>query len=863
MHLKKILTDNNQQLLQAFNKNVDIHLLLNQRSDLIDSVLIQLWGEHLTQNTSASLIAVGGYGRREMHPASDIDLLILLNSEPEQSEQELLSTFIASLWNLGLDIGHSVRTFEECIEEAKKDLTVITNLMESRFLTGNQTLFKQLQQAIEAKELWSSDNFFTAKLDEQKKRYKHYGDSSYRVEPNLKEGPGGLRDIQMIDWIIQRQYGTSEFSVLADEHIISEKELSILINGRNYLWKVRFVLHQLAGRKEDRLLFNYQRSLAKQFGYTGDDKSNQCIESFMQRYYRTITALERITEVILGLLREGVFNQSAPIIKKINSFYLNRNGYLSIADETLFQKYPHTLLEVFHLLQITPHIIGMSPDTIRAIRANLHLINHDFRHHPLHKELFMKIISESRRITFVLHRMNRYGVLAAYLPAFANIVGRMQYDLFHAYTVDEHTLKVIRHVRRLSTNKGEKKFPLCSHIFQTLDNPEILYLAALFHDIAKGRGGSHARKGAEDALTFCLSHEMNTYAAKTVSWLVEKHLLMSSIAQRKDISDEKVIKQFADTVSLSSRLDYLYLLTVCDISATNETLLNNWKHALLKELYQNTHHYLLNKGTITPKTEVILEEKKQSLQAKLFNISVDSQQQFLNRLSNDYVLHTPIDILLWHIDLLANNKRQTVVSIQQDLDNNSSTLLFIYAKNCDDFFVRITSAIEKQRLDIVAARIHFTNDNKYPLVTLHLLNSNGKPISDDDDIYLLQEAVEKSLCDQQPERQLKTNPQHYRIPRQLKYFDTPTRVSYSQDEARQQTVITLITADQPGLLTHISQVFYEHGIHLHSARIATLGEEVEDIFHITLENGLLLDNIKQQKILEFALQKRLASFYKQ
>lgn len=860
MNLKKILTDNNQQLLQEFNNNADINLLLNQRSDLIDSVLIQLWGEHLTQNTFASLIAVGGYGRREMHPASDIDLLILLDAEPNRSEQDLLSTFIASLWDLGLDIGHSVRTLEECIEEAGKDLTVITNLMESRFLTGNQALFKQLQQAVDAKELWSSHHFFTAKLDEQRKRYKHYGDSSYRVEPNLKEGPGGLRDIQMIDWIIQRQYGTSELSVLADENIISEKELSILIDGRDYLWKVRFVLHQLAGRKEDRLLFNYQRALAKQFGYVSDEENNQCIESFMQFYYRTITALERITEVILGLLRETVFNQSAPIIKKINTFYLSRNGYLSIVDEALFEKHPHTLLEVFHMLQITPHMIGMSPDTVRAIRANLHLIDDDFRHHALHKELFMKIMSESHRITFVLHRMNRYGVLAAYLPAFANIVGRMQYDLFHAYTVDEHTLKVIRNVRRLSTNKMEKERPLCRHIFQTLDKPQILYLAALFHDIAKGRGGSHARKGAEDALKFCLSHGMNTYDAKTVSWLVEKHLLMSSIAQRKDISDEKVIKQFADTVSLSSRLDYLYLLTICDISATNETLLNNWKHSLLKDLYRNTHHYLLNKGVITPKTEVILEEKKQSLEAKLLNISLDSQQRFLNRLSNDYVLHTPIDILLWHINLLADNKQQTVVSIQQDSDNNSSTLLFIYAKNCDDFFVRITSAIEKQRLDIVAARIHFTKDNKYPLVTLHLLNSNGKPISDDDDVYLLQKAVEKSLYKQRSARQQAVNRQHYRIPRQLQYFDTPTRVSYSQDETRKQTVITLTTADHPGLLTRISQVFYEYGIHLHSARITTLGEEVEDIFHITLDNGLLLDDIKQQKTLELALQKRLGSF---
>ncbi len=855
MLLKKTLLENNRQLQQDFINGAHITSLLNKRSHLIDTVLIQLWDQYLIQNTFASLIAVGGYGRHEMHPASDIDLLILLDKEPDSKEQELLATFIASLWDLGIEIGHSVRTMAECIEEAKKDLTVITNLMESRFLTGNKPLFQQLQQKISAKKIWASADFFIAKLAEQKKRYKHYGDTAYRVEPNLKEGPGGLRDIQMIDWILQRQYGTSKLSVLTEKNIISQKELSILIKGRDYLWQVRFVLHQLAGRKEDRLLFNYQRPLAKQFGYPDDEENNQYIESFMQYYYRTITALERITEVILGLLRERIFNQSSAVIIPIDRFYLNRNGYLSIIDDSLFEKHPHTLLEVFHMLQITPHIIGMSPDTIRAIRANLHLIDHEFRNKTLHKQLFMNIMSESQRINFVLHRMNRYGVLAAYLPAFANIVGRMQYDLFHAYTVDEHTLKVVRNVRRLSTAKGEKELPFCSHIFHTLDKPQILYLAALFHDIAKGRGGSHARKGAKDALKFCLSHGMNTYAANTVSWLVEKHLLMSSIAQRQDISDNEVIMKFADKVSLSSRLDYLYLLTICDIRATNPTLLNSWKHTLLQDLYRNTHQYLLNKDPATSKTEELIKNKKQSIQQQVKNlpISEDAQQQFWNRLNDDYVLHTPIYMLLWHISLLANNQQQTIVSIQQDSNNNSSTLLFIYAKNCDDFFVRITSAIETLRLNIVAARIHFTKDNQYPLVTLHFLNTDGKPVTNKDDIYLIQQAVKKSLS----EKQAKKNHQYYRMPRRLKYFDTPTRVSFSQDETRQQTVITIKTADRPGLLTRISQVFYEQGIHIHSARISTLGEEVEDIFHISPRDRCLLDSFKEQKELEQALQAQL------
>jgi [protein-PII] uridylyltransferase len=855
MQLKKTLNNNNQQLLQDFNNGVNIKQLLHNRSDLIDSILSTLWQQNkLLENSLASLIAVGGYGRREMHPASDIDLLILLKEEPNTKEEELLSAFIASLWNLGLEIGHSVRTLDECIEEAEKDLTIITNLMESRLLTGNTNLFQQLQTQLDRANLWSSNDFFAAKLVEQKKRYQHYGDSAYRVEPNLKEGPGGMRDIQIINWVIQREYGTSSLSLLVKENIVSPEELAILTKGRDYLWRVRFALHQLAGRKEDRLLFNYQRPLAKQFGYEGSEEDNACIEEFMQQYYRTITSLERITEVILGILRERIFNKLADETKQITAQYLNQNGYLALADENLFAKHPHTLLEVFYMLQITPDMAGMSANTIRAIRANLHLIDHDFRNKKRHKQLFMKIMSKSHGITFVLHRMNRYGVLAAYIPAFANIVGRMQYDLFHAYTVDEHTLKVVRNIRRLSTPIGAKESPQCSKIFHSLLKPQVLYLAALFHDIAKGRGGSHCEKGAKDALDFCLAHGMNSYAAHTVSWLVKQHLLMGSIAQRQDTGDADIIMQFADTVALTSRLDYLFLLTICDIRATNPSLLTSWKHILLKDLYHNTRNHLLNKDSITTNTEEIIKEKKQVIQQRVSELTIHATelQKYWQYLSDDYILHTPIYILHWHISLLANNQQQSIIAVKQN-KNNGSTLLFIYAKNKNDFFLRITAAIEQLQLNIVAASIHSTKNDQNSLITLHLLNTEGKPINNQDDMHLVQTAVEKNINDEQ----FNINHQHYRIPRQLKYFDTPTRVGFSQDETRQQTVITLTSADSPGLLTRISQVFYEHRIHLHSARISTLGEEVEDIFHITLANGMLLDDIKVQKELAKELQLRL------
>ena len=855
MNPKQILNDNNTQLQKDFENGVDINQILISRSNLIDELLEKLWIENnLADGSIASLVAVGGYGRREMHPASDIDLLLLLSKEPNQQEQELLSSFITVLWDLGLEVGHSVRTIQECIDEAQKDLTIITNLMESRFLSGDANLFHQLQEEINKEHIWPSRDFYLAKIQEQKGRYKHYGDSAYRVEPNLKEGPGGLRDIQMINWVIQREYGSNKLSTLVEKDIISPAELEKLVGGHDFLWKVRFVLHQLAGRKEDRLLFNYQRPLAHQFGFTNDE-GNQCIEEFMQCYYRTITVLERITEVTMGILREEIsVDKDIPHLQ-INVHYLNKNGYLSLIDKDLFAKRPSEILVAFHMLQITPNLKGMSPNTIRAIRENLHLIDDDFREDIQNKKLFMKITSESQGITFVLRRMNRYGVLANYIKPFANIVGRMQYDLFHAYTVDEHTLKVVRNVRQLSTPKGEKALPFCSQIFRSLDRPQILYLAALFHDIAKGRGGSHSEKGAVDALKFCLAHNMNTHDAKTVSWLVKNHLEMSSIAQRKDTSDPQVILDFANTVSVTTRLDYLYLLTISDIQGTNPTLLNNWKHTLLRDLYKNTRYHLQNEGSVSTTTEEIVAEKKESVlqQVPLLDIKPESCHQLWDRLNDDYILQTPVAMLLWHISQLVGKEDQSVIAMTQDSNNNSSTLLLLYTQNTNDFFVRITSALEQLRLSIVAARIHSTQGDEYSLDTLHLLNADGVPITGARDLSIIKDAVEKALL--APD--VNPNTDHYRTPRQLKYFDTPTRVQFRQNNHRQTTVITITTADSPGLLTRISQVFYEQGIVVHSARISTLGEQAEDIFNITLANDQLLDDPDRQKALEEALQENL------
>lgn len=855
--LKQTLLQNNEDLQQKFEGGVEISSILKERSQTIDGLLQTMWKKSgFTEDLHASLVAVGGYGREEMHPASDVDLLILLASEPDPTEEEALSSFVTTLWDLGLEIGHSVRTLDECIEEASNDLTIITNMIESRYLCGDLPLFEKLQASISTDKIWNSPDFFNAKIEEQNKRYKRYGDTAYRVEPNLKDGPGGLRDLQMIGWLTIREYGIHSLKALSeskDNDLLNPDEYQALIEARDFLWQVRFVLHQKTGRKEDRLLFDHQRHLAHSFGYT-DDSENRSIEAIMQRYYRHIKELERLNEMLLGLLRQQILKTNKTPPKSINQFYENHNGYLGLAQEGLFETHPHTLLELFHIMQTNPDIKGLIPKTIRELRRHHYLIDDDFRRNYHHKQIFINIMSESKGITFALRRMNRYGILAAYIPAFENIVGRMQYDLFHAYTVDDHTLNVIRNIRRLSTEKGKEELPFCSKIFKTVHKPVILYLAGLFHDIAKGRGGSHSEKGAIDALEFCLSHQLNKHDAKTVSWLVEQHLLLSSVAQRKDLSDPEVIKEVADVLLTQERLDYLYLLTICDIRGTNPTLLNSWKHSLLKDLYRATRDFLQNGELDTENSKELIQQKKEGVLEKLETKGIDNEtcHAFWQHFSNHYILQHSVDSLAWHIKEITTSSQTSNIAKVRDDENKDSSVVFIYAKDQPDIFVRITAAIEQRQLSVVAARI-ISSNNGYVLDTFNVLTNNDEPLTDEADKKLLISAIESSLAQTEPSYDFN----HHLQPRQLKHFDTPTTVLFDLDETHNQTIISIRTADRAGLLTKIARVFNKQGLSIYDARISTLGERAEDIFRVTTLGNKVINDLEKQEEIRTALQTSL------
>ncbi|HMB60289.1 MAG TPA: [protein-PII] uridylyltransferase, partial [Xanthomonadales bacterium] len=566
----------------------DVVQLVHARAWVVEQLLLLAWHRVMPELVNICLVAVGGFGRGELHPHSDVDLLILLDDEAgEDIPREAMENFIQLLWDAGFYLGHSVRTVGECVEEAKADVSTATTLMEGRLLDGPAVLFQRLQSAITPQKMWPAGAFFEAKFEEQHQRHARYHDTAYNLEPNIKEGPGGLRDIQMIAWVAKRHFGAQTLHGLVEHGFLTETEYTDLVSDQRFLWRVRYALHLLAGRAEDRLLFDHQRQVAERLGFS-DNEANLAVEQFMQTYYRTVMQLERLNERLLQLFQEELLAAGSEPAQPLGEEFQVCHNYLEARDDGVFLRRPAAMMEMFLLLARHEELKGVSASTIRLVRDNLYLVDDEFRKDKVVANYFLELLRQPEGVYTQLQRMNRYGVLAEFIPAFGNIVGRMQYDLFHVYTVDQHTLFVVRNLRRFAYGKYRDRFPHCLSVFKRIERPELLYLAALFHDIAKGRGGDHSELGAVDAQEFCAGLELGSADAEMISWLVKQHLLMSRTAQRKDLTDPATIQEFAARVGTARYLDYLYLLTVADIAATSPPLWNNWKNGLLWDLYLQT-----------------------------------------------------------------------------------------------------------------------------------------------------------------------------------------------------------------------------------------------------------------------------------
>lgn len=834
--IKQIIQDKDLELSRKFNPLQNIDTLLVEKAEFIDEILTRCWHHFLKQHaTQLTLCATGGYGRNELFPGSDIDILILLDTADTTQYQYDLSAFCNYLWDIGLKPSQSVRTIAECTQAATEDQTIMTNLLEMRLITGNQILFTDLIPQILSQKIWPSEKYFAAKMREQETRYRKYHDTAYNLEPNIKEGPGGLRDLQNIAWVFKHHYNSSALTDLIKFEFLSEPEYYDLIAARNILWRIRFALHTLTKRSEDRLLFDFQRDLATQFGFI-DKNNNPDVEQFMQYYFKTVMELERMNEMLLQLFNERFFD-TAKIkqLKPINEHFVSINHYIEAKRIDVFDKDPLALLEVFILLQQNHSLKGVRASTIRLIRKSLCLINDDFRNNTKAAQLFLTILRSPSGVTHQLRQMNRYGILAAYLPSFAHIVARMQYDLFHIYTVDAHTLFVIRNLRRLSLDKHRDELPFCNSVFLRVDKPEILYIAALFHDIAKGMGGDHSILGEQIVQQFCVQHQLSKHDTKLVTWLVRNHLLMSMTAQRMDINDPTVIHKFALQMGSIEYLNHLYLFTVADIRATNPSLWNSWKDSLLLELYTFTHS-ALHRGLENPiaRSERLYENKQEAKDELIgLGISESTISKTWDQISDDYFLRYSADEIAWHTIAISSTPVEDLpLVLIRPQNQRGSVEVFVYTKNEPYIFSISADTLDQLGLTILDARIitiTLTKTEQYALNSFQVLEQSGEPITD---LYR-KLGICKTLKTNLLNMKVKERRNIHRQSRQAKHFPIHSKILFHKDPLSRYTVIEIITTDHAGLLAAIGQAFTDLDMHLHDAKITTIGSRAEDMFYVT------------------------------
>ena len=837
-----------ERLNTLFHEGAAADALVHARSHLVDEVLRAAWQKFLPELTDGlTLVAVGGYGRSELLPHSDIDILLLHSGDALEKHRKALEQLTAFNWDIGLEVGQSVRTVEECVEEAAKDITVMTNLLEARLLTGDTSLYNGMQQALTPDKVWSVKSFFEAKKAEQAARYRKYDDTGYKLEPNVKESPGGLRDIHTIAWVAKRHFGSQTLSELRERGFLTKQESDELFAGQDFLWRVRFALHMITGRREDRLLLDHQVKVAQLFGYEDDDK-NKAVEQFMQLYYRRIKSLSCLNDMLLQLFDEAILHPEEGEIEVINPRFRVRNNTIEAVDDDVFRRQPWALLEIFRVLQEHPKIEGIRAQTLRMILRDGRLITDSVRNDVRARTIFIEMFREGRGLTRNLRRMNRYGVLGAYLPAFGKIVGLMQYDLFHTLTVDEHVLYVLRNARRFAMNRFKHELPFANQVMERVAKPELLYLAAFWHDMAKGRGGDHSHIGASEAQQFCLDHGLSHSDAATVAWLVESHLMMSLTAQKQDVSDPNVVAAFARKVEDRDRLDLLFLLTCADIRGTNPALWNSWRESLLNELYNSTAR-ALERGLDDPvRIEERVAELRDQALALLADQGIDLQQAnaVWTRFDHDYFLRHSPEELAWHLPEILKVREEQLPLVLVHSISDRGTTVFVYTRDRDHLFGLSTGVLARLGLNILDARLHTTNDG-FVLDSYAVVENDNSTIQPGVRFDEIRSALRKVLSD--PE--VSTIDVNRRASQRLKHFNTPTHIHFRQDEARKRTIMELVTADQAGLLSMVGRVFQKRGILLDAAKIGTIGERAEDVFYITdrmhrpIKDDKVLDDLRE------------------
>jgi [protein-PII] uridylyltransferase len=822
----------NTHLNSRFHDGEQTWNLLVERAFFMDLMLRHAWNQ-FEWDKNIALLAVGGYGRGELHPQSDIDLMLLIRRGSPRRYQQRIEGFLTFLWDIQLKIGHSVRSLSQCVNEARSDITVATNLMETRTIWGDDKLRLSMLKKTGPRKIWPSKEFFRAKWDEQIERHEKHGNTEYNLEPNVKEAPGGLRDVQMINWVAKRHFNVESLEELVGNDFLTPEEYLQLKRGEAFLWKVRYCLHLIAERPEDRLQFDYQRKIASMFGYH-DSGERLGVEQFMQHYYQVVLSMRELNDVMLQYLDEVILcKDKAKKTYELNERFQVRDEHIETVGEYIFAKYPSALLEIFCLLGENENIQGIRAATIRQIRQHRKLIDDSFRNNPQNKALFLRLLRCPHNMSTQLQRMTRYGILGRYLPEFGKIIGQTQHDLFHRYPVDAHTLQLIKNMRMFDRPEVAKEFPIASHVYKSLPKPELVFIAGLYHDMGKGRGGDHSVLGAVDAADFCKRHGLPAEEIQLVSWLVENHLLMSSTSQRTDISDPDVIYKFAKLIGNQMQLDYLLVLTIADITATNPTLWNSWKASLMRQLYTETR-IALRRGLENPASrDGWVRNTKNSALEKLAENHISSQQaqQIWGSLDDEFFLRENADDIARYTNAIASrdNSTEPVILIKDaGVEVPVATQIFIHTNGLNNVFPITAATLGHLQLTILDASLHRdTQGNTFD--TFYVVNENDEPFGHDNRML---SRIQDTLSDALKNPTESTFKIQRRTPRHLKHFTMRTIASISNDIDKSVTILEVITPDRPALLAHLGRIFIQFKLRLLSAKISTLGERVEDIFHL-------------------------------
>lgn len=859
---KRILHAANTVLDSQFSPRHSVRKLLRTRAHFIDKLLQRLWREHAKQPQGRmALIGTGGYGREELHPHSDIDLLILVDEEATPIHQEYIERFVSLLWSLKINISHSVRTLDECVTLAKKDISVITSLMESRCIAGSSVAHHRMMQRISSQQLWPSPMFCKAKLDEQKKREGRYSNVSYNLEPHLKNSPGGLREIQTLLWIMRRHFGTKNLNHLVEKMFLTKAEVRLLRQGRDFLWRVRYLMHVHSKRCKDRLDFGSQHQMAKAFGYQDAD-NKLAVELFMKTYYRWVFKLRMISSLLVRHFEEHILLAcKSQNTRDLNARFRLCNNYIEIKNPNVFKEHPNALMEIFLLIAQDKNIIGIRSATLRLLYKHRFLIGKLFRADPRNAECFIRILKSGEGVGRVLHLMRRYEILGHWLPEFAKVSGQMQHDLFHAYTVDAHLVEVVRNACQLMHPDMQSDLDLPERVARRIPKPELLYIAALYHDIAKGRGGDHSELGVADIVAFAERHQLHERDISLLAWLVRHHLLMSSTAQKQDSFDPEVISKFSEIVGNIERLDHLYVLTVADIRATNPKLWNGWRASLLQDLYLNARQALLRGnrefvdrekylGSIKNQSMVLLKQKK---------VSARKVKALWKTFDSEYFIREKVDDIAWQTAAMVthtSDKPLVVIRDGGEFKSRPAMQIFIYTKHEHNILSVVTNTLERNGANIQYAHMIDTSSN-HVLSSAFVLPRKRKTAAERKKYCnSLTRAIEDALSSKSPE--LKTV-RHFDTP-ELKTFSVPLHVRINHEQGRPYNVLEITTVDRDGMLSCLTQTLDNLKLQLRGARITTLGERVDDVFYITDQNGAVIEDKKYRAELEYVVRHDLESW---